>query len=202
MPYHDSFAGHVRGAVDVLVASNKLLASTDARTLDWTVIWMERMSAQADLLNAMKVEASKRVRQALDHTQVETTAMLLKAYLRNINSPLIVEAERKIDKTKLRPDISVWRNRELVAVIECKTQMGWSRSRVAEDFHAREGKLYPLGPKEVFHLVATQCNWTRGDEDEWGKRWLVVSDQPVEWWSLGAPILHRIEPMFAAIGAL
>jgi hypothetical protein len=160
---------------------------------------MARLAAHLGVHVAVKRAAQKAVRQSLDHAQVETTAMLLRAYLRSIGSDLDVCAERMVGK--IRPDVSVWLNGQPVAAIECKTQLGWSRSRVIESFEARERVLTSAGfPIDgIWFLVATQCNWEQPPHFQWGKRWRVVSDAPPEHWHAVAPVRDPIEPIFARI---
>lgn len=60
----------------------------------------------------------------------------------------------------MRPDISIWHNHELLAIIECKTQLGWHRHNWYEHFQYRENKLKEDFPKaEIFLIVMTSCNW-------------------------------------------
>ena len=168
----------------------------------WTRLWMERLAAHTAAHIAVKRAARKSVRQSLDHAQVETTAMLLRAYLEARKSPLEVYAERMVGR--MRPDVSVWLDDQPVAAIECKTQMGWSRTRVNENFEAREGVLTGIGfpLDQIWFLVATQCNWEQPPHSQWGKRWRVVSNDPPEHWHKALTIRDGIETIFARISSL
>jgi len=71
---------------------------------------------------------------------------------------LQAHSERQIQKTKkaIRPDISIWRGDEVVAIIECKTQLGWNRPTWEDQYNERDNKLKELYPQaRSFLLVMT-----------------------------------------------
>ena len=80
---------------------------------------------------------------------------------------------------KLQPDISVWRNADLVAAIECKTQLGWNRRKWRQDFERREAALKQRWPNcQVFLLAMTENNWDGfGDDPLRGKQFFALLDQ-------------------------
>ena len=53
---------------------------------------------------------------------------------------LEISSERPIQRKRnaIRPDISLWRSNELLAIIECKTQLGWHRENWRSHFEERE----------------------------------------------------------------
>lgn len=170
----------------------------------WTHAFVQRMYAHTRLLDHLKVAANKSVRASLDHSMVETLSMLLTSYLRGIGrNDLVVHAERTIPRKRVRPDISVWKGDACVAVVEAKVQMGWSRHNVEQSFIDREAELVAAGVPHanIWHVVASQCNWERKAHASWGSRWRVVAEQHTGAWQ--APtILHPIDEIFVDIGAL
>jgi hypothetical protein len=80
---------------------------------------------------------------------------------------------------KLQPDISVWRNADLVVAIECKTQLGWNRRKWRQDFEKREAALKQRWPNcQVFLLTMTENNWDGfGDDPLRGKQFFALLDQ-------------------------
>ena len=169
---------------------------------DWTTAFLRRMTAHAHLNRTIKMYAHKHVAGALDDAMVETLAMLLKAYLLAAGrSDLSVASEKTIYRKGLRPDVSVWQSGIAVpvAVIEAKVQMGWGRGNVAEGFRQREADLVAAGVPSgnIWHIVGTQSNWTRGDEIEWGSRWRVMVEGP---WN--GKRVHPLDPIFTAIAHL
>ena len=83
-------------------------------------------------------------------------------YLKSKGGNLEAHSERQIKRTKnsIRPDISVWRQDEVVAIIECKTQLGWNREGWEQDFILREQKLKCDFPNAKSYLLAmTENNW-------------------------------------------
>jgi hypothetical protein len=77
----------------------------------------------------------------------------------------------------MRPDISVWRGADCVAVVECKTQLGWKRNEWREGFAEREARLAEEWPTaEAFLLVMTNDNWPGfGDDPLLGIKYFALS---------------------------
>lgn len=117
---------------------------------------------------------NKDVAQAGSDFFVETVLFFLKLFNDLENLDLKIASERPIQRKRntMRPDISVWRGDELLAIIECKTQLGWHRQNWYEHFQYREQKLKEFFPKaEIFLVVMTSCNWGGfGDDATVGKQ--------------------------------
>jgi hypothetical protein len=93
---------------------------------------------------------------------VESVVYFIKLSLQISNSKLQVFSERAIRKNKnsIRPDISIWNKNKVIAIIECKTQLGWNRNNWETDFRKREKKLIRFFPKaKAYLLVMTGKNW-------------------------------------------
>ncbi len=80
---------------------------------------------------------------------VETVCFFLKVVFEKLAPVLNVASEKDIAPVKgaMRPDISIWRDKEVVAAIECKTQLGWKRDSWLDDFEKREKRLADKFPK-------------------------------------------------------
>jgi len=170
---------------------------------DWTGLFCSRMRAHTNHHDAIKVIATKRVRAALDHAMTETIAMQVKALLGTHRRDLRVASELTIPQKKVKPDISVWKDDKCVAAIECKVQMGWSRGAVAKDFTAREVKLAAAGVPSgnIWHVVASQCNWERDGHANWGNRWLVIGEEYTGAWRK-VTLIHDLERMYDTLVTL
>jgi hypothetical protein len=175
---------------------------------EWTKLFVSRMHAHTFYNDQIKGFANKRVRASLDHAMVETIAMQLKAYLRKIGRlDMVVHAEKSIPGSRCRPDVSVWIGERCVAAIECKVQLGWDRDNHEQNFTNREAALTAAGVPvgNVWHVVASQCNWVRGTTPRWGSRWLVVGEEYSGHWKpfgVGCTVIHPIDPMYVEIGQL
>jgi len=93
---------------------------------------------------------------------VETVTFYLRVVLHELAPELRVASEQNVVRRRgsLRPDISVWRGSELVAAIECKTQLGWNRDGWLKDFEYRESILRTECPlAKLYLLVLTGSNW-------------------------------------------
>ncbi|MNE59703.1 hypothetical protein D3C80_1548150 [compost metagenome] len=86
----------------------------------------------------------------------------MRIYLQSQGGELQAHSERQIKQKRgaIRPDISIWRQNEVIAIIECKTQLGWNRYNWEQDFNEREKKLKIEFPNaKAFLLVMSGLNW-------------------------------------------
>jgi cob(I)alamin adenosyltransferase len=134
---------------------------------------------------------------------VEAVAFFLRVFLTKAAPHLRVAAERR--SGSLRPDVSVLRDDRLIAVIECKTNLGRSRQDWEANFLQREGQLSKLpSSPSVFLLVLTAKNWPGfGDDPRCGKKLFTLldcwpSDVPLDD-SVSPHLVNCIEPLFSAI---
>lgn len=138
---------------------------------------------------------------------VETVCFFLKVVLEQPDSSLSVASEKNIDRCRgaMRPDISIWRGEEVVAAIECKTQLGWARNEWREDFNAREKRLHAKFHKaRLFLLVMTTSNWKGfGDDNRVGTQFFVLLNNiwPINFDPEAAAntIVHPIEHLIQAL---
>jgi hypothetical protein len=148
------------------IKSNKSKVSLEGRELTKAILL--RMKAYYDAQNKIKEFLNKRYLPAASDSFVETIAFYLKVIFDIEDIDLKVHSERQIRPKRgaIRPDISVWKNDEVVAIIECKTQLGWNRDRWEEDFKKRESKLKNEFPNaKVFLVVMTSENWSGFPDD-------------------------------------
>ncbi|PRZ19577.1 hypothetical protein [Flavobacterium granuli] len=99
----------------------------------------------------------------------EQLLFFIKIYLKKNNSDLIAISEKQIiaKRGAIRPDISIWKNNEVVAIIECKTQLGWNRHKWEIDFNEREKKLHKVFKNANAYLVVlTGENWGGFEEND------------------------------------
>jgi hypothetical protein len=122
----------------------------------------------------LKMFLGKQVAQAGSDFFVETIIFFLKLFNDLEKLDLEISSERPIQRKRnaIRPDISLWRSNELLAIIECKTQLGWHRENWRSHFEEREEKLKKVFPNaEIFLVVMTSCNWGGfGNDPKVGKR--------------------------------
>lgn len=109
---------------------------------------------------------------------VETICFFLKAVLSKLYPSISVKSEKTIKpkKSAMRPDITIWQDNKLLAAIECKTQLGWSRNGWLKHFETREKKLTKEAPNaQMFLLVMSESNWDGfGNDDRVGKQFFVL----------------------------
>jgi hypothetical protein len=120
--------------------------------------------SQSDL----KYFLDKKVAQAGSDFFVETILFFLKLFNEVENLGFEIKSEQAIQRRRnaLRPDITIWSGSELIAVIECKTQLGWHRHEWDNHFRFREDKIKESFPDaQVFLLVMSGCNWPGFGDD-------------------------------------
>ena len=140
----------------------KYNASISLEEKDITKAILLRMKAYYDTQNKIKEFLNKRYLSAASDFFVETIVFYLKVILDIEDIGLEVHSERQIRQKKeaIRPDISVWKNDKVLAIIECKTQLGWNRDKWEEDFKKREFKLKrEFSNAKAFLVVMTSKNW-------------------------------------------
>jgi len=147
---------------------------------DITKAILLRMKAYYDTQNKIKEFLNKRYLSAASDFFVEAIAFYLKLIFDKKGIDFEVHSERQIIPRRgaIRPDISVWKNDKVVAIIECKTQLGWNRDKWEEDFKKREYKLKDKFPKaKAFLVVMTSENWSGfpDDDKKVGKQYFTLS---------------------------
>ncbi len=71
------------------------------------------------------------------------------------------ESDGKKKRQVIRPDITIYQGETVVAIIECKTQLGWNRNDWEIDFNRRSQLLNSVYPKaKAYLLVMTGSNWS------------------------------------------
>ena len=124
--------------------------------------------------NATKKFLNKNVSGAASDFFVETVLFFIKAFIETHDLGFLAASERTIRSSNktLRPDISIWLDENLIACIECKTQLGWNRDKWRVDFLNRDKKLMDKYPDvQTYLLVMTTRNWSGfGDDPYIGKK--------------------------------
>jgi hypothetical protein len=144
-------------------------ASISLEQKDITKAILFRMKAYYDSRNKIKKFLNKDICPAASDFFVEAVAFYLKLFFetKGVNLELHSEKTIKPRRGSMRPDISVWKNDEVVATVECKTQLGWNRDRWEDDFRNRESKLKLEFPKaNAFLIVMTSENWPGFPDDD------------------------------------
>ena len=102
---------------------------------------------------------------------VETVVFYLKLLLEQRNKKVSVKSEVRFDikgtKKYMKPDISIWRGNKVLAIIECKTNLGFARKRWESDFTTRKQQLKLAFPKaKAYLLVLSSKNWPGFDKGD------------------------------------
>lgn len=170
---------------------------------------LKRMKAYADVQNEVKQLLNKRKAAPAAEFFAETILFFVSLYCRSLDSGLEVHSERPIKQNRgqMTPDISIWRDEKVVAIIECKTQLGWSRNTWRRDFEEREERLRAQFPgAKAFLLVYSgdgMDGFTAGSEGG-GNRCFVLLDKGVKLSDVSAEnlpdkIVNRIESLLSEL---
>ena len=174
---------------------------------DITKAILLRMKAYYDSQNKIKKFLNKRYRPAASDFFVESIVFYLKLIFDKKGIGLEVHSERQIIPRRgaIRPDISVWENDKVVAIIECKTQLGWNRTKWEKDFKRRESKLKDKFPKaKAFLVVLTSENWSGFPDNnkKVGKQYFTLSNiwpTKIRDDKINSVIMNPIEGLFKKI---
>jgi hypothetical protein len=151
---------------DKLLESNNLILKDyefDLSNIEITEAIIFRLKTYYTTQNKIKIFLDKRYIAAAADYFVESILFFLRIYFKSKGGILEAHSERQIikEKNSIRPDISIWKGNEVVAIIECKTQLGWNRNNWENDFIDRDIKLKNDFPNaKSFLLVMTGSNWS------------------------------------------
>ncbi|MEH1945545.1 MAG: hypothetical protein V7K77_00880 [Nostoc sp.] len=164
LKFEDEYAHALDNLASALKGSYEQIkqTSTFSSEFDYSQAIANRLRAFYCSQSEVKHFLNKKVAQAGSDFFVETILFFLKLFndLENLGLTIASEHPLQTKRNTMRPDISVWRGDELLAIIECKTQLGWHRQNWSEHFQYRENKLKDVFPKtEIFLVVMTSCNW-------------------------------------------
>ena len=159
----------------------KLDTTLSLKTNDITKAILLRMKAFYDTNYKIKKFLNKKYAPAAADFFVETTMFYLKLIMEKYKKQYEVFSERQIKRHRgyMRPDISIWDNDGVIAIIECKTNLGWNRIRWENDFIAREIKLKKDFPEaNAFLLIMTSKNWPGIPKDNinLGDKYFILSE--------------------------
>lgn len=124
---------------------------------------LQRLRTYYVTQNNIKTFLDKRYLAAASDFFVESTLFFLKLYFKSEGGTLQAHSERQIKQKRnaIRPDISIWKDNEVIAIIECKTQLGWNRHNWEQQYLERDLKLKADFPNaKSFLLVMTGLNWS------------------------------------------
>lgn len=124
---------------------------------------LNRLKTYYETQNNIKTFLDKRYLAAASDFFVESTLFFLKLYFKTVGIKLEAHSERQIKQKRnaIRPDISIWKDNEVIAIIECKTQLGWNRHNWEQQYIDRDAKLKVDFPNaKSFLLVMTGLNWS------------------------------------------
>lgn len=101
----------------------------------------------------------------------ETCLLFVKLYF---NGRYVVKSEANIDKgnrKSIRPDISIWKDDKLMAVLEIKVSNGWKSKNMMEHLKEREIQLKGLYPNIFFGVIA-YWNFFDMEAKDWNKKYI------------------------------
>ncbi|MCD4746038.1 MAG: hypothetical protein K8R58_07050 [Bacteroidales bacterium] len=173
-----------------------------------------RLKAYYDSQSSIKDLLEKGYLAAASDFFVESVIFFLKLYLINNNIGIEAKSEKdiklgkyKTDKGKIRtkvirPDITIYKNDKPVAIIECKTQLGWNRNDWKKDFEKRTQLLNSKYPDaKAYLLVMTGSNWGGfiNDVDFNSQYFCLLNDIWPNQYEKSKQILSRVEDLFKKI---
>lgn len=182
------------------------VAKVDLEDYDISKAVLMRLKSFLDTQDVIKTNLQKVYAAPAADFFVETVVFYLQVVLGQLAPGLRVESEKNIVRKKgsMRPDISIWRHDQVVAAIECKTQLGWNRYGWLPDFEDRESRLVEEFPNaRLFLLVMTGSNWPGfGNDSRVGQQFFVLLNDtgPRDFVETSASqIEHRFESLISSL---
>jgi hypothetical protein len=160
----DDYADILNGLAPALEASyvKMKISSFSFERHEYSAVLFNRLRAFYCAQETIKKFLGKRVAQAGADFFVEQVLFLLRLFNETEQLGFKISSELSIQRKRnaIRPDISIWKDENLLAVVECKTQLGWLRNHWQYHFEERERKLKEVFPESQFLVfVMTGCNW-------------------------------------------
>lgn len=192
--------------LEAAFAAARSISDTDMNGTDITHAVLLRLKALFLCQEKIKSKLGKVYAAPAADFFVETVCFFLKVVLEKLDPSLEVASEKNIVRRQgsMRPDISIWKGNDVIAAIECKTQLGWSREGWREDFESREKRLGSEFPEaRLFLLVMTGKNWDGfGNDTRAGKQFFVLLNDI--WPNVFDPasegaIIHSVESLFQEV---
>jgi hypothetical protein len=84
----------------------------------------------------------------------ETCLFFLKCYFGKQNCIKVLSEENIAKGSVIRPDISIWKDKQLLAAIELKVSDGWKGGTMIPHLIEREGQIKNLYPNVYFGVIA------------------------------------------------
>jgi hypothetical protein len=166
----DEYALALDGLIPALRSSYEQmkLSCFSSSGFDYSQAITNRLRAFYLSQSELKYFLDKKVAQAGSDFFVETILFFLKLFNEVEDIGFEIKSEQAIQRKRnaLRPDITIWSGSELIAVIECKTQLGWHRHEWDNHFRFRENKIKESFPDaQVFLVVMSGSNWPGFGDD-------------------------------------
>lgn len=193
----------------IALLAAKSVANIDLQGYDISTAVLLRLKSFLETQDVIKSNLKKVYAAPAADFFVETVVFYLQVVLAKLAPDLRVESEKNIVRMQgsMRPDISIWRQDQVVAAIECKTQLGWNRDGWLHDFEDRESRLkVEFRSANLFLLVMTGRNWPGfGDDSRVGNQFFVLLNDTsprdfIE--SSVSQIKSRIEVLISSLVAL
>jgi hypothetical protein len=96
--------------------------------------------------------------------------LFFKCYFEKIPGIKVLSEENISKGSVIRPDISIWKDNQLVAAIELKVSDGWKGRTMIPHFIEREKQIKNLFPYAYFGVIAF-WNFFDQDIDGWNSKY-------------------------------
>jgi len=157
------------------ICRNKQIVQLDKTEITKTILL--RLNVFYDCQEKNKHFLNKKIGGAAADFFVESILFFLKVLNEVEGLKCEICSEKPIEQSRIRPDISIWQENQLLAIIECKTQLGWDRETWKSHFQNREKSLQQQFPNaKAFLVVMSEINWPGfGNDSRVGQQFFALS---------------------------
>ena len=168
----NAFTTQYRGLLDIQRNIKHQLASYpfDLSKTEITDAIIERMDAFWFFnVNNNKEILDREINTTAADFFTETCLLFLKSYFEQTEG-ISVLSEKTIFGSRIRPDISIWKDSRLKAVIELKVSDGWKGKTMLSHLKDREEQIKKLEPDAYFGVLAF-WNFFEKSEEGWNSKY-------------------------------
>lgn len=173
------FTTHYQELIDIQskIWNNLKTYNFDLQTDEITRAIIQRMDAfwRFNIFNT-KFILQRNINTTAADFFTEICMFFIKAYFEN-KYGLEVKSEKSITSGKkaIRPDITIWNQTELVAVIELKVNNGWKGKMITSHLIHREEQIHSLFPNAYFGAIAF-WNFFDTQEPTWNEKYIGIKE--------------------------
>lgn len=137
---------------------------TDAIIERMMAFWYFNVNNNKDILD-------RKINSMASDFFTETCLLFFKCYFERFG--LKVFSEKRLEGSLARPDITIWKNEQLIAAIELKVNKGWKNKSMIDHLEKRENQIKEIYPSCFFAVIGF-WNFFDQDSKDWNSKYFGI----------------------------